>query len=138
METFSQNGSMLFNRKYGKIGLLALPYYLLFEMLAPVIELIGYILLPYFYFTGQVNLQVFVIFFIVAVILGVFVSMLAVLLELLTFNRYKNILDLGKLLFYSIFENFGYRQLTMIFRIQGIWQYFRKHNQWGEMKRTKL
>lgn len=138
METFSQNKTMIFNHKYGKIGLLALPYYLFFEMLAPIIELLGYILLPYFYLTGQINLHVFTIFFIVAVVLGVFVSMLAVFLELLTFNRYKNIFDLGKLLMYAILENFGYRQLTMIFRLQGIWQYFRKHNHWGDMKRTKL
>ena len=64
--------------------------------------------------------------------------MLAVFLELLTFNRYKNIKDLAKLLVFSILENFGYRQLTMLFRIRGIWQYIRKNEHWGEMKRSKL
>lgn len=138
METFKQNKTMVFNKKYGRIGLLALPYYLFFEMFAPIIEVSGYILLPYFYMTGQIDTRIFIIFFIVAVILGVFVSMLAVFLELLTFNRYKNIKDLAKLLVFSILENFGYRQLTMLFRIRGIWQYIRKNEHWGEMKRSKL
>lgn len=138
METFSQNNTMLFNKNYGKIGILVLPYYFLFEMLAPIIELLGYILFPYLYFNQQISLDIFIIFFMVSVVLGVFISMLAVFLELLTFNRYKNFKDLIKLLIFSILENFGYRQLTMIFRVKGVWQYLRKNKQWGEMKRSKL
>lgn len=138
METFSQNNTMLFNKNYGKIGILVLPYYFIFEMLAPLIELIGYIVFPYLYFNQQISLDIFIVFFMVSVVFGVFISMLAVFLELLTFNRYKNFKDLIKLLIFSILENIGYRQLTMIFRVKGVWQYLRKNKQWGEMKRSKL
>ncbi|NBG88252.1 hypothetical protein [Isachenkonia alkalipeptolytica] len=39
------------------------------------------------------------------------------------------------LVFYSILENFGYRQLTTLWRFVAFWQYKRKGNKWGEMKR---
>src|SRR5262249_56874426 len=38
-----QYKGMLFNPRYGKIGLLAMPFFAFGEMLAPVIELVGYL-----------------------------------------------------------------------------------------------
>jgi hypothetical protein len=32
-------------------------------------------------------------------------------------------------------ENFGYRQLNSLWRIEGIWQFFRGRRGWGEMTR---
>ena len=39
-----QYKTMLFNPRYGRVGLLAMPFFAFGEMLAPVIELIGYVL----------------------------------------------------------------------------------------------
>ena len=43
--------------------------------------------------------------------------------------------DIAKLTLYGILENFGYRQLNIVWRIEGIWQFFRKQKGWGEMTR---
>ena len=37
-----QNRDMLFNRRYGRIGFIAVPYQWLFEFLAPLVELFGW------------------------------------------------------------------------------------------------
>jgi len=35
---------MLFNPRYGKVGLLSMPFFAFGEMLAPVVELLGYLI----------------------------------------------------------------------------------------------
>src|SRR4030067_1302703 len=44
LETLMHNKVMLFNPRYGITGLFAMPFYFLFEMLGPFIELLGYII----------------------------------------------------------------------------------------------
>ena len=36
----------------------------------------------------------------------------------------------------ALLENFGYRQLNGLWRIEGTWQFFRKQRGWGKMTRT--
>ncbi|MFX6368847.1 glycosyltransferase family 2 protein, partial [Acinetobacter baumannii] len=48
-ETLWAHRRLLFNPRYGRLGLVAMPYFLLFEALAPVVEVLGYALLPIFY-----------------------------------------------------------------------------------------
>ncbi len=49
------NGDMLFNPRYGRLGLLAMPYYLIFELAGPIIELLGYALLIVFLLAGVLS-----------------------------------------------------------------------------------
>jgi cellulose synthase/poly-beta-1,6-N-acetylglucosamine synthase-like glycosyltransferase len=138
METILRNKALLFNPKYGNVGLLSMPYYLIFEMLSPIIELMGYLLIPYFYFRNLISIEIFSLFFIFSVLFGVFISVCAVFLETITFNRYKSNKTVSKIYMYAILENFGYRQITLIFRLIGFFQYIFKYKKWGKMKRNKI
>ncbi|MFN4232998.1 glycosyltransferase family 2 protein [Thermus sp.] len=48
-EVLWNHRTMLFNPRYGRLGLVAMPYFFLFEALAPVVEVLGYVLFPVFY-----------------------------------------------------------------------------------------
>ena len=37
---------MIFDPRYGRVGMVALPYYWLFELFAPLLELFGIIIVP--------------------------------------------------------------------------------------------
>jgi cellulose synthase/poly-beta-1,6-N-acetylglucosamine synthase-like glycosyltransferase len=43
-ETLWTHRTMLFNPRYGRLGMVAVPYFWIFEALAPVIEISGYVL----------------------------------------------------------------------------------------------
>src|SRR5262249_16333288 len=45
-ETLWRYRGMTFNPRYGAVGMVALPYFWIFEALAPVIEALGYVVLP--------------------------------------------------------------------------------------------
>jgi hypothetical protein len=110
----------------------------MFEMLSPLVELSGYILLPVMWALGLLSPAGASIFFVLAIMYMVLVSALAVLLEDIAFRRYPSVLDLGRLLIGAVLENFGFRQLTVWWRVRAFWEYLRGDLSWGAMERKGM
>lgn len=126
---------MAFNPRYGRIGMLAFPYFLFFELLGPIIEFGGYVAFLVAVFTGHAsNLYIFT-FLALAVAFGVTISVTSVALEELTFRRYPRVRDLLQLFWLAILENFGYRQLITFWRMRGVISKLRRVESWGTMER---
>jgi hypothetical protein len=126
---------MLFNPRYGTVGLIGMPYFFLFEFLGPVIELLGYVAFFAGLALGVINTAFALTFFLAAVGLGVMLSTAAVFLEELRLERYPSWRDLVKLVLYGVLENFGYRQLNTLWRAMAIGSFLRKNSDWGAMER---
>lgn len=128
---------MMLNPRYGRIGMLALPYYLVFELVAPVLELLGVVLVPLGLLLGAVDVSYALLFLAVAYGYAMLVSVAALTVEELSFHRYSRWRDLGVALSAAVLENLGYRQLTCVWRIQGLWsQLAGRAAVWGEMTRN--
>jgi len=128
---------MMMNPRYGRIGLVALPYYLVFELLAPVLELIGVFIVPVGLLLRAVNVDYALLFLTVALGYAILVSVAALAVEEFSFHRYSRWRDLGIAVVAAVLENVGYRQLTCWWRIQGLWsQLTRRSAVWGVMTRT--
>ena len=76
-----------------------------------------------------------VLFFLLAVGYGVFLSIAAVLLDQTRTSRAFPQRDLPRLLLFTVIENFGYRQLQAVWRAQATLDFLRKKQGWGEMRR---
>lgn len=129
---------MLFNPRYGLIGMLATPYFWFFELCGPIIELSGYIFIPISYLFGMLNIRFFILFLVASILYGVILSIGAILLEEYTFSKYPSTGQLFRLTLYGILENFGYRELTVLYRIEGIFKYKKNKNNWGEIQRKSF
>jgi len=131
------NRGLLFQRGSGFVGWLALPFFVVFEWLGPLVEVAGYIFVPFAYFLGLLSLSSMLIFFLLSVSLGVLCSVSSLLLEELSFHIYPKTRDILWLFLAVIAENLGYRQLNSYWRIRGLleWLLGRKAK-WGEMTRT--
>ena len=127
---------MLLNPRYGRIGMLAYPYFYFLEMLGPAVESFGYVIVGSCFLLGLVPWQFAVAFLLVALVFGVALSLSAVALEEFSFRRYERFSDLARLFLIAILENFGYRQLTTWWRIKGLYSYLRGVQGWGKMERT--
>jgi cellulose synthase/poly-beta-1,6-N-acetylglucosamine synthase-like glycosyltransferase len=136
LDTLWPNRDMLFRSRYGRVGGLVLPYMWLFEFLAPVVELTGYFTIILAAVLGLLGRQFFVLFLIFGYAFATLISIGSVLLEEMTYRRYSDWREVARLLLYCLFEHFPYRQMTLIWRLQGIWQYLRGDLRWREMKRT--
>lgn len=126
---------MWFNPRYGSIGLVSMPYFLLIEFLGPVVELFGYILIIVSLMLGDIYIEFAILLFLVSVLYGSLFSMAAVLLEEWTVRKFSNVSDVVRLFFYSFTETLWYRPLTVLWRCEGIVDALLKRKGWGEMKR---
>jgi len=132
------NKDMLFRPRYGRIGFLALPYLWLFELLAPVIELGGIVTIALAAWLGVLTREFFVQFLLFGYAFATVISIGSVLQEELTYKRYNDWQDVARLVSYCFLEHFPYRQLHMIWRLQGLWQYLRGDLAWRPLNRQGL
>lgn len=134
-ETLWRYKSMVFNPRYGRIGLFAMPFFFFVEWLGPVIETAGYAYFLYLLFSGQFSEWFFFPFLTIAVLWGMFLSILSVVMQDLEFRWLSRWSSLVRLLGFSLLENLGYRQLTLIWRLRGLSGWIFRRKGWGAMPR---
>jgi cellulose synthase/poly-beta-1,6-N-acetylglucosamine synthase-like glycosyltransferase len=136
IDTLWPNRDMLFRSRYGRIGWLVLPYMWMFELLAPVVEAVGYTTIICAAAAGTLSRQFLILFLVFGYAFATMISIGSVLLEEVTYRRYSDWREVARMLFYCLLEHFPYRQMTMIWRLQGLWQYIRGDLAWREMHRA--
>ncbi|HEX3031597.1 MAG TPA: glycosyltransferase, partial [Bacillota bacterium] len=133
-----RNRTLFYNPKYGWIGIFAYPFFVVFELLGAVVEAAGFVFFLWTWLTGLVDPYFASLFLMVAVALGVFLSLSSIALEELFFHRYLGWRQVVLLFCYGILENIGYRQLLSLWRLKGLINYIRGNHKWGDMQRTGL
>jgi cellulose synthase/poly-beta-1,6-N-acetylglucosamine synthase-like glycosyltransferase len=137
-DTLFKNRKLLFNPKAKVVGNIAFPFYLFFEGVGPLIEVFGYIVIPLAALFNILSLEAMVLFFGVAIGCGTLLSVTALFLEEISFRVYKKGRHLFSLFIAIVMENFGYRQLTSIWRLIGLftWIAVGDEKTWGKMTRS--
>lgn len=137
-DTLWRHRGLLLNPRYGALGMVVFPYYVLVELLAPVVELVGLAGLLAGLLVGAVDWRFAALFFLAAYGLGLLLNVFTLLLEELSFQRYDRQRHRLVLIGYSLLESLGYRQLTVAWRIQGLVGFLRGRREWGAMERRGL
>lgn len=132
-QTLWKYSEMLFNRKYGVIGMLSFPFQLYIEGFGAAVEFLGYFMVPMALMLGIVPPTLFVLFMVLGLVYGSFLSVGAVLLEELTYRRYPGFKDLSTLLAYAALENIGYRQVVLYYRFQGLVRFLAGFRSWEKV-----
>jgi hypothetical protein len=128
---------MIGNPRYGPVGLLALPFFLLFELLGPVVEVLGLASVVIAAALGILDGRTALVMVALALALGTLLSTTAIAVEEFTFHRYRRGRDLLALLAAGALENLGYRQLHAWFRLRGLLAALtRRTPVWTAMPRT--
>lgn len=147
IETMIYHRKMLFNKNYGRVGLFAFPYFFLFELCGAPIEFLGYLTLPLLFYLDNLNMTYLYLFTVVSIIYGIFLSVLSVVMSawpqktsetdttgksLIYYNGIKEIVILG---IAAIFENLGYRQMTVWWRIKATLDFIKGKKGWEKFER---
>lgn len=126
---------MMWNPRYGVTGLFVFPYYFFVELLAPVIEAAGLISLALGLIFGIVNWGFAALFYLTAYGLGTALTAFTLILEDMSFHRYETFRDRALLFWWALLENLGYRQMTVYWRLRGLWKFLLGRKDWGAMER---
>ena len=136
METLWIHRKMFLNPKYKILGLLSIPYWFLFEYLAPIIEFVGLLITLFFVILGVLSWKFFVLLLLFVYCFGVMFSILALLTEEYTYFQYRRIKDINKLLFGAIIEPIYFHVFTVYAALKGNWEKIRGNKDWGTMVRA--
>ena len=138
MDTLISHAGMTLNPRYGFVGMASMPYNWIFELFGAVVEVIGYFLIPFTLIMGELNMFFFVIYFLLSVALGVILSEGSLVLEQYTHRAAMTAKQSIAISVYAILENFGYRQMITVFRVEGILKYSKLRKTWGKIKRKEF
>lgn len=136
--TILKHRGMFLNPKYGRMGMISFPYWVLFEWLAPLIETLGiiyfFVMLTFF----SINIKVFIILLLFVFSFSLFFSSFSIFYETYIFNRYKGFKFLAKAILTAMVEIVIYHPLNVVFALLGNFTFFIKGDRksWGVMTRT--
>jgi cellulose synthase/poly-beta-1,6-N-acetylglucosamine synthase-like glycosyltransferase len=137
LETLIRHRGMIGRRRYGIVGLVGMPYFVLFEALGPLIETLGYAIAIASLALGLMNGSVALMLLVLSLTYGLVLSFGALIVEEHAFRRYRSWRCVGRMVLAAVVENFGYRQISNFVRA---WSFVtllrRSENHWGEMQRT--
>ncbi|MDD3437031.1 MAG: glycosyltransferase [Candidatus Gastranaerophilales bacterium] len=135
-QIFVNHRRLLLNTKYGRLGMLILPYSFIFEFLAPIIEFTGILFLIFLLFTNQVNRDTFWLMMLFVYIVGATISLVTISYDLSVKRQFKTNLEYLRLILFSSFEALLYHPFVVIFSLRGYFQFLsRRQQKWGTMTR---
>jgi cellulose synthase/poly-beta-1,6-N-acetylglucosamine synthase-like glycosyltransferase len=137
-ETLWEHRTMLLNPRYGAVGMIAVPYFWLFEGLAPLVEASGFVILPISLVMGFLFWQFALLFLLLSIMMGMLLSQVAVGIETLLLARYPRVRDRLILFAAAFLECVGYRQILLYERVISMVQIRRKRGSWGAMTRAGI
>jgi cellulose synthase/poly-beta-1,6-N-acetylglucosamine synthase-like glycosyltransferase len=136
IESLWMHRRMFLNPRYGAAGLIGMPYYVIFEAFGPIFELLGYVLLVSLWLFGRLNPGIALLIFVLAMVNGIILSVMALVLDDLLFKRYERGRDLLKMIAAAFFEYLGYRQVLAAQRTVSFLNVLLRRRHWGEVKRS--
>jgi cellulose synthase/poly-beta-1,6-N-acetylglucosamine synthase-like glycosyltransferase len=127
---------MIGNPRYGRIGVVVLPYFLVFEAIGPFFELAGLVGFVFGLLSGLIHVQGALVYLGVTVAYSLFLSIAALVVEDYSFRRYAGWRELGIAVLAAIAENLFYRQLNSWWRLRGLVDgVTNRETSWGTMER---
>jgi cellulose synthase/poly-beta-1,6-N-acetylglucosamine synthase-like glycosyltransferase len=147
LEVLGHHRAMLFRRRFRQIGLFSLPYQLLFEALAPIMEAAGYLLCIASLALGILSPRALVTFLALAMAMNLCISTFSIYLGVFTERAsrfhtkrialfpYAGLRQLSLLVFTSLVSNFGYRQYLVYWKLRGCRDYLKKKRSWDKFAR---
>lgn len=136
IDAMVRHRTMAFNPRYGIIGMFTFPFFILGEVFSPFIEIFGWIIFVAAFFLGIIDYNFFGLFFSASVGFSMILTTTSMILAQISLGQYHSRKAFVRMMLYVLLENFGYRQMTLIWRLKAFYKYLVGDKTWGEMTRT--
>lgn len=138
-QAMNTHRKMIFNKNYKQMGLLTLPYMLIFEFLAPIIELIGLCVFIYLAFTGAVNWNTAWMMYLTIYVFCQFLSIVVITYDYYIGMLYKRGYEYLWIILASILEPIIYHPIITFCSLKGYLSYLTNRDfKWKDMERKGL
>jgi cellulose synthase/poly-beta-1,6-N-acetylglucosamine synthase-like glycosyltransferase len=136
LETLVTHRDMLFNPRFGRLGMLSYPYWLFYEWLTPLLEFFGFFSVVLFYMLGILNWKFFIALTMMIYTFAIMFSIYAILMDVFSYNQYRRTKDILILIGYALIEPFVFHPIVVWAAIRGNYKKMVNANAgWGEQVR---
>jgi poly-beta-1,6-N-acetyl-D-glucosamine synthase len=135
METVLHYRKMLLNPRYGTVGLLGVPFFLLSEVIAPVFEVLALLGIIGGFAAGAFPLGTSLLMVAAIAFANAIFTTAAVLLEDRTSRAY-GLRDLLRVIVLGPLDLVVYRPLVVFARVKGTWRFLRRDTDWHKFERN--
>lgn len=129
---------MFFSAEFGMVGNISFLYYLLYELLSPMIEIFGIFTIVLAYFVNLINVPFMVMFFLIYALYGAILTITAFFARIYTQNIKLSFMDVIKAIYLCVAESVFFRFIQTFTRMTAFIGYKKKRNAWGHIKRQKI
>ncbi len=136
-ETIFKHKALFFNKKYNNMGKYYFPYWVFFELGAPIAELLGMVYITYLVFFVGLVWSNTVALFIAVYLAGCMFSTIAILMYSFNYSHYSKPKMIFKLLLAAYLEPFYSHPILLYAQLKGfLKKIFNIDTGWGIMTRT--
>ena len=137
LQSILRHWRMLFNPRYGITGVFGLPFFLIFEALAPLVELLAYSMAIILLVAGLASIKEVLILLFLAYMTGVFLTLLAILISESSRWRTASWSEFWKMIAAVFLDHLGFHQFRLLCSLAGTFQYIflRRHDLGAKMER---
>jgi poly-beta-1,6-N-acetyl-D-glucosamine synthase len=135
METVVANRKMLFRPRYGSVGMIGIPFYILSEIAAPFAEILSLTVLAVAAAAGLLDFRFFVLTIAALAIVNGILTNVALLMDDYTGRMYR-LRDLIRLSLLGPLDLILYRPIIIVARARGVLGYLRGDRTWNKFARN--
>lgn len=126
------------NHSYGLVSFVSYAYYLLYELLSPIIELFGILTVILAYMLDLINIRFMIFFYLVYAVFGALLTLTAFFARIYTQNISLSVLDGIKAVVMCVAEGVFLRFLMAGVRLFSFVGYRKRKRDWGRIRRKKI
>ncbi len=136
IQTFYKHRRLIGNSRYRQLGMVTLPYLLVFELAAPLIEFLGMLTLIFLGITGGVNWGYALVMFLAIYTFCILLSLFLISFDYAIGGSYKKVKSYLWIFIAALTEPFFYHPMVVFFSLRGYLNYLTGQKAvWGEMTR---
>ena len=129
---------MLFNPKFGAVGIISYFYFLIYELLSPFIEIFGVASMIIAFAVDLINVPFMLLFFLIYAIFGCVLTLTAFFARTQTIDLEISVGDVAKAVLLCFFEICVLRFVLAFVRATAFVGYKKKKLNWGRIERKKI
>ncbi len=134
LDVLVRHRRMILNPRYGSAGMLALPYFVVVEALAPLLEILGLTVIAVGLATGWMTTDDLPVV-IGAYLLGICATIGVLTLDQAVWVGYRTTRERVRILGHVLFEQVFFRPATIVWRLWGFKLFLEGRTEWGAQRR---
>lgn len=136
-QSLMKHRKVFMNPVYGWLGMVSYLYYLLYELLSPVFQVVGWAAMAVSAMLGILNWDFMIRFYLMYTMYNAVLTITIFFQRIYTLNLKMSVIDVVKAVIICVLENVFFRLFLEVVRATAFIGYGKRKKQWGSIKRVK-